>query len=66
VTPFYRLVGPYRDPKASHVITTELWETITRRSIAVNMLVGLFPMVFYSLLSLMALCAEKALSLLRI
>ncbi|KAG6886023.1 hypothetical protein C0993_005207 [Termitomyces sp. T159_Od127] len=44
---FYRLVGPFRSSKAPEVIKTEIWETITRRGIIGNIMMGLLPMVFY-------------------
>jgi dimethylaniline monooxygenase (N-oxide forming) len=61
--PFYRLVGPYKSKKAPGVITTELWETITRRGITGNILMGVIPMTFYATLNLLAYCAEKVLRL---
>lgn len=50
-TPFYRLVGPYRSPLAPQVIKTEVWDTIARRGIIGNIIMGLIPMIFYLLLS---------------
>ena len=31
--PYYRLVGPYKSPEMEEIVTTELWETITRRGL---------------------------------
>ncbi|CAA7267885.1 unnamed protein product [Cyclocybe aegerita] len=53
-TPFYRLVGPYRSETAPKVIQTEIWETITRRGILGNVLMGLIPMIFYLTLNAFA------------
>ncbi|KDQ59577.1 hypothetical protein JAAARDRAFT_77653 [Jaapia argillacea MUCL 33604] len=46
-TPFYRLVGPFRSKVAPQVIKTELWDTITRRGVMGNLIMGVIPMVFY-------------------
>lgn len=42
---FYRLVGPYRSPKAEGVVREELWDTIRRRGLAGNIAMGVIPMV---------------------
>ncbi|RDB21257.1 Dimethylaniline monooxygenase [N-oxide-forming] 5 [Hypsizygus marmoreus] len=46
-TSFYRLFGPFRSPTSTHVIKTEIWDTITRRGILGNLTMGLIPMAFY-------------------
>ncbi|KAF8894502.1 FAD/NAD(P)-binding domain-containing protein [Infundibulicybe gibba] len=53
-TPFFRLVGPFRSTVAPRIITTELWETVTRRGILGNIFMGLIPMVFYLTLNAIA------------
>ncbi|KAA1471283.1 FAD/NAD-P-binding domain-containing protein [Dentipellis sp. KUC8613] len=62
-TAFYRLVGPYQTNKVVPIIKTELWETITRRGVLGNLLMGLIPMVFYLVLNAHALVIEKSLQL---
>lgn len=57
-TPFYRLFGPFRSPTAPSIIKTELWDTITRRGLLGNLLMGVIPMAFYLFISTMAFCAE--------
>lgn len=42
---FYRLVGPYKSPKAEGVVREELWDTIRRRGLAGNIAMGVIPMV---------------------
>ena len=59
-TTFYRLVGPFRSSSAPEIIKTELWDTITRRGILGNVLMGVIPMVFYSYLNLIALLLEQS------
>ena len=44
---------------APAVIKTELWDTITRRGILGNLLMGLIPMLFYGWLNLLAFFMEK-------
>lgn len=39
-TAFYRLVGPFQSHKVLVVIKTELWETITRRGLLGNLIMG--------------------------
>ncbi|KAF8654097.1 hypothetical protein AX16_003630 [Volvariella volvacea WC 439] len=54
-TPFYRLFGPYRKPDVMvDTIKTELWDTIKRRGILGNLLMGVIPMAFYLTLNAMA------------
>ncbi|KAJ6488542.1 hypothetical protein C8R47DRAFT_1274772 [Mycena vitilis] len=62
-TTFYRLVGPYRSPSAPHTVKTELWETITRRGLLGNLVMGVVPMVFYLALNAIALILELVLTL---
>jgi dimethylaniline monooxygenase (N-oxide forming) len=57
--PFYRLIGPYKSEKAPQVVRTEIWETITRRGIGGNILMGVIPMAFYAVLNLLAWVAER-------
>ncbi|KAI0703545.1 FAD/NAD(P)-binding domain-containing protein [Cytidiella melzeri] len=57
-TTFYRLVGPYRSAQAPNIVKTELWETITRRGLLGNLLMGVIPMIFYILVNILALAAE--------
>ncbi|EEB96690.1 hypothetical protein MPER_04132 [Moniliophthora perniciosa FA553] len=46
-TTFYRLVGPFKSASAPRIVRTELWDTITRRGIIGNVLMGVIPMAFY-------------------
>ncbi|KZP32518.1 FAD/NAD-P-binding domain-containing protein [Athelia psychrophila] len=62
-TSFYRLVGPFRSDAAPRVIKGEIWETITRRGIMGNLMMGVIPMAFYSTLNLIAWIAEQLLML---
>lgn len=52
--PFYRLVGPLRGnhEEMSHIVTTELWETVTRRGLAGNFFMGVVRSLPLSLLPL--------------
>ncbi|THH23153.1 hypothetical protein EUX98_g8029 [Antrodiella citrinella] len=59
-TPFYRLVGPFKTYNVVHTVRTELWETITRRGVGGNLLMGVIPMVFYGWLNLLAWIVEKS------
>ncbi|KAJ3474853.1 hypothetical protein NLI96_g12218 [Meripilus lineatus] len=59
-TTFYRLVGPFRSSSAPEIIKTELWDTITRRGVLGNVLMGVIPMIFYSYLNLIALLLEQS------
>ena len=63
-TPFYRLVGPFRSPSAPPVIKTEIWDTIIRRGILGNLLMGVIPMLFYGSINLLAYALEMSLSFL--
>lgn len=38
-TSHYRLVGPFKSPKAPEVVKTEIWETVTRRGLLGNLYV---------------------------
>ena len=58
-TGFYRLVGPFKTHKVVPVIKTELWDTITRRGVLGNVLMGVIPMLFYSMLNLCVFVFEK-------
>jgi len=57
-TPFYRLVGPFRSEAAPEIIKTEIWEVICRRGLIGNLFMGLIPMIFYGLVSGLALLLE--------
>ncbi|KAK7689087.1 hypothetical protein QCA50_007778 [Cerrena zonata] len=59
-TTFYRLVGPYRLASAPEIVKTELWETITRRGLLGNLLMGVIPMIFYTYLNLCVYLVEKS------
>jgi len=58
-TTFYRLIGPFRSNAAPEIVKNELWETITRRGIMGNVVMGVIPMAFYAWLSAMAYLTEK-------
>ncbi|KAJ6500541.1 FAD/NAD(P)-binding domain-containing protein [Mycena sanguinolenta] len=62
-TTFYRLVGPYASPLAPQICKTELWDTITRRGLLGNLIMGLIPMVFYLGVNALALGLELLLTL---
>ncbi|KAJ6606461.1 hypothetical protein DFH09DRAFT_1120303 [Mycena vulgaris] len=62
-TTFYRLMGPYRHPTAPETVKIELWDTVTRRGLLGNFVMGLVPMVFYLVLNGIALCLELVLTL---
>ncbi|KAK1220425.1 hypothetical protein PQX77_016806 [Marasmius sp. AFHP31] len=53
-TTFYRLVGPYKAASAPAIVKTELWDTVTRRGIIGNVIMGVIPMVFYLTLNAVA------------
>lgn len=53
-------MGPYRLASAPEIVKTELWETITRRGIIGNVLMGVIPMIFYTYLNLLVYVAEKS------
>lgn len=57
----YRLVGPFRDPKSAEILKTEILETITRRGIGGNLMMGVIPMVFYAWVNAMAYLLETTL-----
>jgi len=57
-TTFYRLTGPYRSSLAPKIAGTELWETITRRGILGNLLMGLIPMLGYAALNITVFLIE--------
>lgn len=42
------------------VVKTEIWETITRRGVLGNLLMGIIPMLFYLWLNALALALETA------
>ncbi|EJD46098.1 FAD/NAD(P)-binding domain-containing protein [Auricularia subglabra TFB-10046 SS5] len=65
-TPFYRLFGPFVSPNAPAVIKTEIWDTITRRGLLGNLIMGLIPMIFYLALSGICLGVENVMKLVRI
>lgn len=58
-TSFYRLFGPFRSEVAPQVIKTEIWDTISRRGVMGNVLIGVLPMAFYITLNLTAWILEK-------
>ncbi|KAI0059100.1 FAD/NAD-P-binding domain-containing protein [Artomyces pyxidatus] len=58
-TCFYRLVGPFKSDRVVPTIKTELWDTITRRGILGNLIMGLIPMLFYGWLNATAYILEK-------
>ncbi|KAF5390335.1 hypothetical protein D9757_002786 [Collybiopsis confluens] len=53
-TTFYRLVGPYKVASAPAIIKGELWDTITRRGLIGNLVMGVIPMIFYLTLNTIA------------
>jgi dimethylaniline monooxygenase (N-oxide forming) len=57
-TPFYRLVGPYKSASAPAIIKGEILDVILRRGVIGNLTMGLIPMIFYGLISAVALCLE--------
>ena len=58
-TTFYRLTGPYRSSVAPEIVKTELWETITRRGVLGNLLMGFIPMLGFGILNLMVFLVES-------
>lgn len=38
---FYRLEGPFKSAEMDEIVTTELWETITRRGLIGNIFMGI-------------------------
>ena len=57
-TTFYRLIGPYRSSLAPKIAKTELWETITRRGILGNLMMGFIPMLGYGILNVTVFLVE--------
>lgn len=57
-TPFYRLVGPYKSAATVPIIEGELLDVIMRRGVIGNLTMGLIPMIFYGLVSGVALFVE--------
>lgn len=55
---FYRLLGPYKHPEAKKIVETEIWDTIKRRGVVGNLMMGLIPMIFYAWINLLAYIAE--------
>ncbi|KAJ1026308.1 hypothetical protein NDA16_002395 [Ustilago loliicola] len=55
---FYRLLGPYKHPDAKRIVETEIWDTIKRRGVVGNLMMGLIPMLFYAWINLTAYLAE--------
>ncbi len=51
-------VGPYRHPDARRIVETEIYDTIQRRGVVGNLMMGLIPMVFYAWINLAALVME--------
>lgn len=56
---FYRLLGPYRHPDAKRIVETEIYDTIRRRGVVGNLMMGLIPMIFYAWINLAAFILEK-------
>lgn len=54
----YRLVGPWQDPKAADIVRTEILETVTRRGIGGNLMMGVIPMAFYAWVNAVAFVLE--------
>lgn len=48
---------------APDIVKTEIWDTVTRRGVLGNMIMGLIPMVFYLALNGVVLCLELVLTL---
>ncbi|SPO48109.1 related to flavin-containing monooxygenase [Moesziomyces antarcticus] len=55
---FYRLLGPYQHPDAKRIVETEIYDTIKRRGVVGNLMMGLIPMLFYAWINLVALVVE--------
>ncbi|KAF8130460.1 FAD/NAD(P)-binding domain-containing protein [Mycena galopus ATCC 62051] len=62
-TTFYRLIGPFTSPLAPEISKTELWDTVTRRGLIGNFIMGLIPMMFYLGVNALALALELFLTL---
>ncbi len=52
--PFYRMIGPFRQPQVADVVTGELTDIIKRRGYTGNLMMGVIPMIFYGIVNLMA------------
>jgi dimethylaniline monooxygenase (N-oxide forming) len=61
----YRLTGPFYDSKAADILNTEILETITRRGIGGNLMMGIIPMAFYAWVNAMAYLLEKVVQVLQ-
>ncbi|KAI9034147.1 FAD/NAD(P)-binding domain-containing protein [Hyaloraphidium curvatum] len=48
----FRLQGPYAYGGAAEVMRGEIWETVTRRGVIGNVVMGFVPMVFYGTVNL--------------
>lgn len=59
---FFRLVGPYAFPEAGEIMRGELWETVTRRGVLGNVVMGLVPMFFYGTVNAVVWSVDKVLS----
>lgn len=57
-TPFYRLLGPWKSEIAPDVARYELWDTIERRGIGGNLMMGVIPMIFYGWVNAIAWLLE--------
>lgn len=44
-TVFYRLEGPWKDARVKETVERELWDTIVRRGVGGNLMMGVIPMV---------------------
>jgi dimethylaniline monooxygenase (N-oxide forming) len=58
----YSLTGPWASAQAPHITRTEIRETIARRGVGGNVLMGVIPMVFYGFVNLAALLLEQLLN----
>ncbi|PWN40042.1 FAD/NAD-P-binding domain-containing protein [Ceraceosorus guamensis] len=47
----YRLEGPWKSSTAPQICRTEILETITRRGVGGNLMMGVIPMIFYALVT---------------
>ena len=54
----YRLTGPFASPSAPHIVKTEILETVLRRGILGNLIMGVIPMIFYFYINAFAYAAE--------
>jgi len=62
----FRLVGPFAFPGASEIVLGELFETVTRRGLYGNVVMGLIPMLWYSWVNLILFLFESAMNLIGI